>query len=127
MNRHDSPGGSTPGALADATHTSPLYALFGTGLVALSGGSAAASTESIDEAGLHRHIAVLASDEFEGRWPGTHGEQRTLDYLQREFKSAGAKPGNGDSFLQPVPLVQWTLDPEPTLVVRNAEFETELE
>jgi Zn-dependent M28 family amino/carboxypeptidase len=95
-------------------------------MVVLSGGSAAASSEAIDAAGLHRHIAVLASDEFEGRWPGTRGEQRTLDYLQQEFRAAGAKPGNGDSFLQSVPLVQWTLDPEPTLVVRGAEFEANL-
>jgi Zn-dependent M28 family amino/carboxypeptidase len=127
LNRHDSPGGSAPAALADAVRTGPLYALLGAGMVALSGGSAAASAESIDAAGLHRHIAVLASDEFEGRWPGTRGEQRTLDYLQQEFKAAGAKPGNGDRFLQPVPLVQWTLDPEPTLVVRGAQLEASLE
>lgn len=127
MNRHDSSGGSAPVELAGATRTGPLCALLGAGMVALSGGSAAASSESIDAAGLHRHIAVLASDEFEGRWPGTRGERRTLDYLQKEFKAVGAKPGNGDSFLQSVPLVQWKLDPEPTLVVRGAGFESNLE
>jgi Zn-dependent M28 family amino/carboxypeptidase len=62
----------------------------------------------IDAAAFENHLAMLASDEFEGRKPGTRGEERTLEYLTREFKKLGFKPGNGESFLQPVPMVEIT-------------------
>ncbi len=49
---------------------------------------------------------VLASDEFEGRAPGSLGEDRTVDYLVSEFKKLGLQPGNPDgTFIQKVPLV----------------------
>lgn len=51
----------------------------------------------------------LASDEFEGRKPGTIGERMTTTYLIDQFKSMGLKPGNGDSYLQAVPAVETTL------------------
>jgi len=51
------------------------------------------------------HVSVLASDSFMGRKPFTRGEQLTLDYLQTQFAAAGLEPGNGNSFLQEVPMV----------------------
>jgi Zn-dependent M28 family amino/carboxypeptidase len=87
----------------------------------------AGAGEVISEEALHRHISALASDEFEGRWPGSRGEKLTLDYLQRHFAAAGAQPGNGESFLQHVPLVSWTLAPAPSLVFRGGESEVALE
>ncbi|MBS0555962.1 MAG: M28 family peptidase [Proteobacteria bacterium] len=51
----------------------------------------------------------LASDEFEGRKPGTIGERMTTTYLIDQFKSMGLKPGNSDSYLQSVPAVETTL------------------
>ncbi len=62
--------------------------------------------EGIRAADLARHIAVIASDEYEGREPGTAGEQKTLRYLEDAFRKAGAGPGFGDTYLQPVPLVE---------------------
>jgi Zn-dependent M28 family amino/carboxypeptidase len=100
-------------------------AMLAAGISLLCAGALAA--EAIREEALHRHISVLASDEFEGRWPGSRGEKLTLDYLQRKFAAAGARPGNGQSFLQHVPLVSWTLDPAPSLVFRGREFEMALE
>ena len=47
----------------------------------------------------------LSSDEFEGRAPGTAGEEKTLALLTKEFEEAGLEPGNGDSWFQDVPLV----------------------
>ena len=41
----------------------------------------------IIESNLHRHINVLASDEFEGRGPGSEGGEKTKKYLKDEFKS----------------------------------------
>ena len=52
------------------------------------------------------HIKVLASDAFEGRGPGTPGEDKTVDYLTARFKGFGLGPGNPDgTFVQAVPLV----------------------
>ena len=51
-------------------------------------------------------IRVLASDAFEGRGPGTPGEDRTVAYLVEQFRAIGLKPGNPDGrFVQDVPLV----------------------
>lgn len=58
------------------------------------------------------HVKILASDEFEGRAPGTAGEQRTVDYLSRQFQRLGLQPGNGDSYLQRVPMISATLQPD---------------
>jgi Zn-dependent M28 family amino/carboxypeptidase len=64
---------------------------------------------------LAEHTKVLSSDEFEGRLPTTEGEQKTLDYLVTEFKRLGLEPGNGDSFFQPVKLLEITADPDMTM------------
>jgi len=50
---------------------------------------------------------VLASDEFEGRAPGTAGETKTIDYLIEQFRAAGLRPGGeAGSWTQAVPLVR---------------------
>ena len=50
-------------------------------------------------------IKVLASDDFEGRAPGTPGEAKTVAYLIDAFKKRGLKPGNPDgTYVQDVPL-----------------------
>jgi Zn-dependent M28 family amino/carboxypeptidase len=53
---------------------------------------------------------VLASDEFQGRAPGTQGEARTIPYLVEQFKAAGLEPGgeNG-SWTQAVPMIRTQL------------------
>jgi len=51
---------------------------------------------------------MLSSDEFEGRMPGTEGEDRTLSYLIARFEQAGLSPGNHGSWVQDVPLVEIT-------------------
>ena len=52
------------------------------------------------------HIKVLSSDEFEGRGPGTPGEEKTIAYVTGQFQKMGLKPGNPDgTYLQAVPLV----------------------
>ena len=62
--------------------------------------------ESIKPAQILEHIKVLASDEFEGRGPGTPGEEKTVAYLTGQFQKMGLKPGNPDgTFVQDVPLV----------------------
>lgn len=51
---------------------------------------------------------TLSSDEFEGRAPGTAGEEKTLAYLVEQFKRVGFQPGNNGSWFQDVPLVEIT-------------------
>jgi Zn-dependent M28 family amino/carboxypeptidase len=61
--------------------------------------------EAITPDGLLAHIKVLASDEFEGRAPGTKGEELSVKYITDQFKQAGLKPGNPDgTYTQEVPL-----------------------
>ena len=61
---------------------------------------------------LRGHIEALASDAFEGRLPGSPGEERTVDYLLRQFQALGLQPGNPDgTYLQAVPLVGFTAAP----------------
>ncbi len=63
-----------------------------------------------------RHVQVLASDEFEGRAPGTRGEALTVDYIEREFAKLGLAPGNADGrYAQPVPMLGITSSPSITL------------
>ena len=63
-------------------------------------------------------IKVLASDEFQGRAPGTAGEDRTVQYLEGEFKTLGLKPGNTDgTYIQKVPLVGITAAPTTPLTI----------
>ena len=72
--------------------------------------------EAIDAADLLKHIKVLASDEFEGRAPGSKGEELTVKYLTEQFKAVGLKPGNPNgSYTQEVPLAGITTKPELTV------------
>ena len=52
--------------------------------------------DAITEETLNKHISTLASDEFEGRAPGTKGETKTIEYLTESFAAAGLQPGNPD-------------------------------
>lgn len=54
---------------------------------------------------LAKHIAVLSSDEFEGRKPFTKAETKTINYLRDQFKRLGLQPANGNSYFQDVPMV----------------------
>jgi hypothetical protein len=56
----------------------------------------AAPREPTLEARLRAHISALASDEFEGREPGTDGEAKTLRYLGREWFDIGLVSGTND-------------------------------
>ncbi len=60
----------------------------------------------IDPAILSETVKTLASNDFQGRAPGTPGDARTVDYLVQRFKALGLEPGGPDgSWTQPVPLV----------------------
>ena len=58
---------------------------------------------------IMQHTKVMSADEYEGRGPGTKGEELTVKYLTEQFQRIGLKPGNPDgTFVQKVPLVGFT-------------------
>src|SRR5437867_2416977 len=74
--------------------------------------------EAITPDGLLAHIKVLASDEFEGRAPGTKGEELSVKYITDQFKKIGLKPGNPDgSYTQEVPLAGIRGEPKMSFAV----------
>jgi len=80
--------------------------------------SAADPVPKITAASLQARTAMLASDEFEGRAPATAGEEKTVAYLEREFRSLGLQPGNPDgTFIQKVPMVGITSKTTATFTV----------
>src|SRR5690349_11947008 len=81
-----------------------------------SGDSVASALAKIDEHDLLRHIAELSSDRYEGRAPGTNGEELTVAYLTQQFKALGLAPGNPDgTYVQKVPLAGFRAKPTASL------------
>ncbi|HVF26850.1 MAG TPA: M28 family metallopeptidase [Pyrinomonadaceae bacterium] len=79
-----------------------------------------AALEAVTSDDLLRHIKVLASDEYEGRGPGTRGEELTVNYLTEQFKRLGLKPGNPDgTFVQKVPMAGFTAEPRASFNVNG--------
>jgi len=80
---------------------------------------------AIDLDALLAHTKVLSSDEFEGRAPGTKGEDLAVNYLADQFKKVGLKPGNTDgTYFQKVPLVGITPAPAPLVFAKGAQHQT---
>ena len=76
--------------------------------------------ETITPDGLLAHIKVLASDEFEGRSPGTKGEELSVKYIADQFKQIGLKPGNPDgTYTQDVPLAGIKTEPRMSFTVAD--------
>jgi Zn-dependent M28 family amino/carboxypeptidase len=74
--------------------------------------------EAITPDGLLAHIKVLASDEFEGRAPGSKGEDLSVKYITDQFKKIGLKPGNPDgTYTQEVPLAGIKSEPRTSFVI----------
>jgi Zn-dependent M28 family amino/carboxypeptidase len=79
---------------------------------AAAGSSPATATTAIktmptfDTGRVLADIKTLSSDEFEGRAPGSKGEELTVKYLEEQFKKIGLRPGNTDgTYIQALPLV----------------------
>jgi len=80
--------------------------------------------EAITPDGLLAHIKVLASDEFEGRAPGTKGEELSVKYISDQFKQIGLKPGNPDgTYTQEVPLAGIKSEPRMSFIVGDKTFD----
>ncbi len=88
------------------------------GLNALTAALPLHAQTAIDPQRLAQSVTVLASDLFEGRAPGTVGEERTIGYLVGRFQALGLEPGGPDGqWVQSVPLLHTRLGKAEKLAV----------
>ena len=66
--------------------------------------------DKVEPADLKRMVSYLASDELKGRGTPSPGLDMAADFIAAEFKMAGVKPGNGDSYFQ---LAEWVRGKKP--------------
>jgi Zn-dependent M28 family amino/carboxypeptidase len=79
-------------------------------------------TPAITAGAVLGHTKTLASDEFEGRAPGTRGEDLAVAYIADQFKKGGLSPGNPDgTWFQKVPMVGITAHPDTSLVFKKGD------
>lgn len=75
---------------------------------------------------LKKDISILASDEFQGRKPFSAGETKTIDFLKTQFAAAGLEPGNGESYIQDVPMVKITTTAAPSMTLEGPKGKFDL-
>src|SRR5690625_1457926 len=71
------------------------------------------------EDSIRSYVKTLSSDAFLGRMPFTEGETLTVNYLTERMKAYGLEPGNGDSYVQEVPLVDIHSEPDRSVSVQT--------
>ena len=70
----------------------------------------AAPPQAVSPERMSADVKVLASPAFEGRAPGTPGEDKTVAWLIAQLKAAGIAPGGpGGAWTQEVPLIRTQL------------------
>jgi Zn-dependent M28 family amino/carboxypeptidase len=79
--------------------------------------AAATFHDAIDAGDFAAHVKVLSSDAFEGRGPGTPGEDKSVEYIKAQMQRIGLKPGNNGEWFQTVPMVETTADPTTALTL----------
>ena len=106
-----------------------LAAAISLGYTACKQGSASSDqdTAAFNKDSLTQHINILASDSFEGRKPFSAGEIKAVDYIQTTFKNLGLEPGNGNSYIQDVPMVEITPISDPVMKVQSAKGSFDLQ
>ena len=83
--------------------------------------------EAITPDGLLAHIKILASDQFEGRAPGTTGEELSVKYITDQFKQTGSKPGSPDgTYIQEVPLAGIKSEPRMSFTIGDKTTELKI-
>ena len=82
----------------------------------------AVASGQLSETTMKEVTRTLSLDEFEGRQPGTPGEERTLAYLVEQFARVGLQPGNHGSWFQDVPLVEITASGHEPLRIAGKDY-----
>ncbi|MFT7605839.1 MAG: hypothetical protein ACI8VT_003437, partial [Saprospiraceae bacterium] len=87
-------------------------------------------TESVDPApladvitaeSLKKHLAIIASDEFEGRETGTEGNEKAANYIADQFKSFGLPAFNKGSYFQDV-ILNWTKWEQANIYIEGTRY-----
>ena len=88
---------------------------------------AAAPAPHVSTQRMSEIARTLASDEFQGRAPGTPGEDKTIPYLIEQFKAAGLEPaGENGGWTQAVPMIHTRLQAPASLAFTQASQVTSL-
>jgi len=66
---------------------------------------------AINAKNLRADLTFLASDALEGRMSLQRGSEVAIQFIAAEFAKAGLEPLVGDSYLQPVELIEYRADP----------------
>ena len=82
---------------------------------ATASGDAFAFHDAISAEDFAHHVERLSSDAFEGRGPGTAGEEKTVEYIKAQMERIGLQPGNDGEWYQTVPMVETTADDSTVL------------
>jgi len=84
-------------------------------------GAAPPPTPHVNQQRMSEITRVLASDAFQGRAPGTPGEDKTIPYLIEQFKAAGLEPaGENGGWTQTVPMIHTQLKAPENVSVTQA-------
>jgi hypothetical protein len=82
--------------------------------------------DSIQPARLKADLTFLSSDLLEGRMSLQRGSEIAIQWIASEFAKAGLKPLVGDSYLQPVPLIEFSADRELTSLTLTRDGHREI-
>lgn len=99
--------------------------VFGIFLSCQKSGDSVRVTGEVNEDSLRSYTKTLSSDAFLGRMPFTNGETKTVAYLVDQMKRFGLEPGNGDSYIQSVPLVDIKGSPDSKTTLKSASSSLE--
>ena len=84
----------------------------------------------ITKSEILEHITYLASDELQGRFPGTEGDLLTQKYISEEFSKYKLKPAGDNGYVQPFEMythVQLSGNNTLSMNVNGAEANYEVE
>ncbi len=73
------------------------------------------------------YVEALSADDMQGRMPFTRGEAKAVAYLEKQFINLGLKPGNKGSYVQQVPMVAISCNPQNTMNISTADANFNLE
>jgi len=68
----------------------------------------------ISSADLESHLSFLASPLLLGRMNGEPGLEIAASYIESQIRLMGLKPANGDSYVQPFPVIRKSMDRKKT-------------
>ncbi len=79
-------------------------------------------TQHVNSTRMFADIQTLASDQYKGRYPGTEGEELTLEYINNQLMKLDVSIlTDRNDFKQPFPIKHWTMPIAPINVTINGK------